>query len=49
MDTPETSPGKRERAPVEGVMGSHVPTQSVDKKCQLADLHLSCVADAEVV
>ena len=49
MDTSETLAGKRERAPVEGVMDSDIPTQSVDKKCRAGDLHFASVADKEMV
>ena len=34
MDTPEALTGKRERAPVEGVADSDIPTQSADKTCR---------------
>ena len=49
MDTSEIASGKRERAPVEGMMGSDVPTQVADKKCRAGDLHLASVAGKEVV
>ena len=44
MDTPETISGRRGRAPVEGVMDSDIPTQSLGKKCRMGDLHLAFVA-----
>ena len=40
MDTSETLTGKRERAPVEGVMNSDIPTQSIETTGRLGDLHL---------
>ena len=49
MDASETLTGKRERAPVEGVMDSHVPSQSVDKRCRLGDLHWASVMGKDVV
>ena len=49
MDSSETLTGERERAPVEWVMDSDIPTQSVDTKCRVGDLHLAFFADKEVV
>ena len=49
MDSSETLAGKRERAPVEGVMDSDTPTQSTDKESRLGDLRLASVMDKEVV
>ena len=49
MDTPETANGQRERAPVEGVVDSDIPTQSLGKKRRVGDLHLALVAAWEVV
>ena len=42
MDTSETLAGKGERAPVEGVMDSDIPTQAAGRKSRLGDLHLAC-------
>ena len=49
MDTSETLPAKRERAPAEGAMASDVPSQSVDKKCRLGDHRLAFLMDKELV
>ena len=49
MDTPETLAGKRERAPVEGVMGSDTPTQSIEKRSWLVGRRLAFVMDKKVV
>ena len=49
METSETSAGRRGRAPVEGVMDSDIPTQSIEKKSRLGDLHLAFAKDKEVV
>ena len=35
--------------PVEGVMDSDFPSQSADRKCRAANLHLAGVADKEVM
>ena len=48
MDTSETLAGRRGRAPVEGVMDSDIPTQSIGKKSQLGDPHLAFVLEKEV-
>ena len=48
MDTAETSTGKRERAPVEKVADSDIPTQAIDKKSRLGDAHLAFVMDKQV-
>ena len=47
-DVPETAAGTRDRAPVEGVMDSTIPTQSLVRKCRVGDLHLARVADKGV-
>ena len=49
IDTSETLTGKRGWTPAEGVMDSDVPTQSVDKRIMLGDLHLAFVTDKDVV
>ena len=49
MDILETLAGKRERAPVVGVMDSDVPTRSIDKRSRLGDLRLVFATDKEVV
>ena len=48
-DTSETITGKRERALVEGVMDSDIPSHPSGKKCRLGDLHMASVAEKEVV
>ena len=48
IDTPGTLAGKRERAPVERVMGSDRPTQSIDKTNRLGDIYLDIAMDKEV-
>ena len=48
MDTSETPTGRRERAPVEGVMGSGIPTQSANRKSRSGDLRLAIVTGKEV-
>ena len=45
MGTSETLTGKRERAPVEGVMDSDAPAHSIDKKSRLGDRHPAFVMD----
>ena len=47
MDTSGTLTGKRERAPAEGAMDSHVPGQSADTKCRLGDLHPAFAMEKE--
>ena len=49
IDTSDTVAGKRKRAPAEGAMDSDAPTQSIDKKSRMGDLHLAFASDAEVV
>ena len=44
MNTPGTMYGKRERATVEGVGDSDIPTQSSGKTCCVGGLHLAFVA-----
>ena len=48
MDTTEAISGKRERAPVEGSMGSGIPSQSLGEKRLAGDPHLAFVADKGV-
>ena len=49
MDTSETVRGTRERALVQAVMDSDMPTQPVDKECRVGDLHLAFVGGKIVV
>ena len=49
MDTSETINGMRERASVEGVIDSEIPTQLLGKRYRAGDTPLACVADKEVV
>ena len=49
VDTSETINVARGRAPVEGVMDSDVPTQSLGEKCRVGDLHFACFVGKEVV
>ena len=48
MDSSVTLAGKRQRAPAEGVMGSDIPTQSIDKRSRLGDPHLAFAIDKGV-
>ena len=45
---PQRSAGRRERAPVEGVVDSDIPIQSTDRNSRLGDLHLAFVMGKEV-
>ena len=49
MDTSQTFTREHERALGEGVMVSDIPTQSIDEKSRLTDLHLASVGDENVV
>ena len=49
MDASDTLAGKRERTSVGGVMGSDIPSQSIDKKSRLCDLRLAVLVNKEVV
>ena len=49
MDTSETISGKGGRAPVDGVLGSDIPTQSPGEGCRVGDLHLAFVVGKGVV
>ena len=46
MNIMETIHGERERATVEGVRGSDIPTQYSGKTCCVEDLHLALVVVA---
>ena len=48
MDASETIYGQRERAPVEGVTDSDIPTQSSGQKCRVGDPPWACGAERGV-
>ena len=49
MDTSKASTGERERAPVEEAMDSDTPSQPIEKKSRLGELHLAFAPEKEVV
>ena len=49
VDTSDTVPGERERAPAQEVIDSDIPNQTQDRRRRVDVLHVAFIAEKEIV